>query len=127
MTHIEHGHGHPEQIPTLAPTAHHAVDWDRVRVAVRTLRPVRSLVLLALSAAPALLWAEKVATPIAREASVDTAFAAAFLTSGICVVGIATGGRIRRWVFGALLVAAVGGTLLADPTRHLISTWIVGA
>lgn len=127
MAHIEHGHDHPEHIPTLAPTAHHTVDWDRVRMAVRAVRPVRSLSLLALGVAPALLWAEKVATPIAREASVDTAFAAAFLISGICAVGIATGGRIRRWIFGALLVSAVGGTLLADPTRHLISTWIVGA
>lgn len=127
MTHIEHGHDRTEQIPTIAPTAHHTVDWDRVRMAVRALRPIRSLSLFALGVAPAMLWAEKVAAPIAREASVDTAFAAAFLTSGICAIGIATGGRIRRWVFGALLVAAVGGTLLASPTRHLISTWIVGA
>ncbi|MET9730632.1 hypothetical protein ABZZ79_08215 [Streptomyces sp. NPDC006458] len=126
MTYIEHGADHSEPIPTLASTAHHTVDWDRTRAAARTLRPIRSLSLLALGVVPALLWAEQVATPIA-ETSVDTAFAAAFLTSGICAVGIATGGRIRRWALSALLVAAVGGTLLAAPTRHLISAWIVGA
>ncbi|MEU9857242.1 hypothetical protein [Streptomyces sp. NPDC047974] len=124
MTYIE---PEPDHIPTLAPNSHHTVDWDRVRAAVRALRPVRSLTLLALATAPAFLWAEHVATPVSQDMGVDTAFAAAFLTSGICAVGIATGGRIRRFLFAALLVAAVGGTLLADPTRNLISTWIVGA
>ncbi|MGW6413062.1 hypothetical protein ACWF95_38950 [Streptomyces vinaceus] len=127
MSHIEVDHGHPENIPVLAPDANHAVDWYRVRAAVRALHPFRTLSLMCAAMLPAVAWAEKIATPVATERSVDTAFAIAFVTSMICAVGMATGGRIRRWVSAALLVAAVGGTLISEPTRHLVLTWIVGA
>ncbi|MEU4953437.1 hypothetical protein [Streptomyces lavendulae] len=76
---------------------------------------------------PAVAWAERVAAPVAIERSVDTAFAIAFVTSMVCAVGMATGGRIRRWASAVVLFAAVGGTLISAPTRHLIAAWIVGA
>lgn len=76
---------------------------------------------------PAVVWCNRVAEPLSTERSVHIAFAAAFVTSIGCAVAFASGGRIRRWVASITLFAAVGGTLLADPTRHLIATWIVGA
>lgn len=116
-----------DHIPDLDPTDANAVNWDRVRAAIKAARPVRTLTVIGAATVPALVWADRVAVPVTEAISVDAAFATAFMTSVLCAVGMATGGRIRRWVFAALLVAAVGGTLIADPTRSLISTWIVGA
>ncbi|MEU8545309.1 hypothetical protein AB0C52_35800 [Streptomyces sp. NPDC048717] len=116
-----------ELIPDRDPASDNAVDWDRVRASIKALRPVRALFVLGLAPFPALLWAERVAVPVTRNLGADGAFATAFMTSALCAIGMATGGRIRRWVLGALLVAAVGGTLIADPTRHLVATLIVGA
>ncbi|WKV76609.1 hypothetical protein AW27_034230 (plasmid) [Streptomyces sp. PCS3-D2] len=116
-----------DDIPDLDPTDANAINWDRVRAAVKAARPLRTLTIIGAATLPALIWAEEVALPVTKELSVDAAFATAFMTSVLCAVGMATGGRIRRWVSAALLVAAVGGTLIADPTRSLISTWIVGA
>ncbi|MGE7385591.1 hypothetical protein ACQKM2_08940 [Streptomyces sp. NPDC004126] len=73
------------------------------------------------------MWSEQVALRLAEERSVHTAFAAAFITSLACAVGFATGGTVRRWISSLVLFAAVGGTLLAEPTRNLIAIWIVGA
>ncbi|MFD5110350.1 hypothetical protein [Streptomyces cinereoruber] len=104
-----------------------AVDWERVRAAVRRARPVRSLLVLGAGVLPALWWAHGVAAPLADRVSVDAAWAAGVLGAGIGAVGVVSGGRLRRWMSAALLMAAVGGTLLAGPTRTLIATWIVGA
>ncbi|MFF2191719.1 hypothetical protein [Streptomyces sp. NPDC058157] len=117
----------PDHIPILAPNAHHAVDWDRVRSTIRRLRPLRAVTVLGVGLFPAVVWCNRVAEPLSAERSVHTAFAVAFVTSLGCGVGFAMGGRIRRWVASITLFAAIGGTLLADPTRHLIATWIVGA
>ncbi|MFE2305009.1 hypothetical protein [Streptomyces sp. NPDC059411] len=127
MSHIDVDHGRPENIPALAPDAHHTIDWDRVRATVRALRPVRTLPLMCAAMLPAVVWAERVAAPVSTERSVDTAFAIAFVTSMVCAVGMATGGRIRRWTSAVLLFAVVGGTLISAPTRNLIVSWIVGA
>lgn len=129
MSHIDldHGQGGADRIPVLAPDAQHTVDWGRVRATVRALHPVRSLSVMCVGMLPAVVWADRVATPVAAARSVDTAFAITFVTSMICAVGMATGGRIRKWTSAVLLFAAVGGTLISAPTRHLITTWIVGA
>ncbi|MFZ3497143.1 hypothetical protein ACODT5_28635 [Streptomyces sp. 5.8] len=116
-----------DRIPVLTPDAHHSIDWNRVRATVRALRPVRTLTLISAAMFPAVVWAEQVAIPVSAEVGVNTAFAIACITSTVCAVGMATGGRIRRWASAALLMAAVGGTLLAAPTRHLMTIWIVGA
>ncbi|MFB6518730.1 hypothetical protein [Streptomyces sp. NPDC056401] len=126
MSHIDVDQG-AERVPTLAPDAHHSVDWARVRTTVRALHPVRTLFLMCAAMLPAVAWAERIATPVANERGVDTAFSIAFVVSMIGAVSIATGGRIRRWVSAVVLFAAVGGTLIAEPTRHLIAAWIVGA
>ncbi|OEJ34201.1 hypothetical protein [Streptomyces subrutilus] len=127
MTQIAHDSDHSEHIPALTPDAHHTVDWDRIRVTVRAIRPVRLVVMVAAGLFPAVVWCDRVAEPLAAERSVDTAFAAAFIASLVGGVLFAAGGRIRRWAGSLLLFAAVGGTLLAAPTRHLIAAWIVGA
>ncbi|MER6218258.1 hypothetical protein ABT213_29930 [Streptomyces sp. NPDC001674] len=127
MTYIEHDSGHTEHIPVLAPDAHHAIDWNRFRATIRRLRPVRAIAVLSAGLFPAVVWCNRVAEPLSSARSVHTAFAVAFVTSLLCGVGFASGGRIRRWGSSIVLFAAVGGTLLADPTRHLIATWIVGA
>jgi hypothetical protein len=116
-----------DEIADRAPSDAHAVDWERVRSAVRAVRPVRTLTVLGLGSLPALVWADRVAGPLSAAVSVHTAFAAAVVASGLAVVGVVNGGRFRRWVCAALLVAAVGGTLIAEPTRHLVAAWIVGA
>lgn len=129
MSHIEvdHGSDGSDRIPVLAPNAGHTVDWARVRTTIRTLRPVRTLSAMCVGMLPAVAWAERVAAPVAAARSVDTAFAVAFIASMLCAVGMATGGQIRKWASAVLLFAAVGGTLIAAPTRHLIAAWIVGA
>ncbi|MGW1186301.1 hypothetical protein ACWD7Y_32760 [Streptomyces drozdowiczii] len=116
-----------EEIADRAPSDDHALDWDRIRAAIRAVRPVRCLTVIGLGFGPAWLWADRVAGPVSAAVSADTAFAAAVAACGIAAVGAATGGRVRRWVCAALLVAAVGGSLIADPTRHLVAAWIVGA
>jgi hypothetical protein len=116
-----------DSIPDRDPADVHLIDWDRVRTAVRAVHPVRTLVLLGVAVFPAFVWAQRVAEPMAKDISVDSAFAASVVTSAVAGVGAVCGGRIRRWACAALLVAVVGGTLIADPTRHLISSWIVGA
>ncbi|MFD9621880.1 hypothetical protein ACFWB2_32030 [Streptomyces virginiae] len=116
-----------DNIPVLAPDAHHAVDWARVRAAVRAVRPMRTLTVVGVGLFPAVLWSEHVAYRMTSEVGVDSAFAVGCLTATVCAVGMATGGRTRRWAFAVLLFAAVGGTLISAPTRHLITTWIVGA
>ncbi|MFJ8570423.1 hypothetical protein [Streptomyces sp. NPDC093514] len=116
-----------DSIPVRAPSDDDAIDWERVRAAVRRVRPVRTLALLGVGVLPALWWAHGVTAPIAAQVSVDAAWAAGVLGAGIAAVGAAAGGRVRRWVSAALLVAAVGGTLIAEPTRHLVAAWIVGA
>ncbi|MFJ4777399.1 hypothetical protein [Streptomyces sp. NPDC088762] len=129
MSHIkvDHGSDGSDHIPVLAPSAHHAVNWDRVRATIRRLRPLRALALLSVGLFPAVVWCNRVAEPLSAERSVHIAFAAAFITSLACGLGFAMGGRIRRWISSVVLFAAVGGTLLATPTRHLIAAWIVGA
>ncbi|MCX5079380.1 hypothetical protein OHA84_38705 [Streptomyces sp. NBC_00513] len=116
-----------DHIPELDPTNAHAVDWDRVRAAIKAARPVRTLTVIGLATVPALVWADRVAVPVTEAVSVDAAFSTAFITSMVCAIGMATGGRVRRWACAALLVAAIGGTLIAEPTRSLIAAWIVGA
>lgn len=116
-----------DHIPDLDPTDANAVDWDRVRAAIRAVHPLRTLTVIGIATAPAFAWADGVATPMSANVSVDAAFSTAFVTSMVCAIGMATGGRIRRWVSAALLVAAVGGTLISEPTRSLIAAWIVGA
>ncbi|MEV6332283.1 hypothetical protein [Streptomyces sp. NPDC051909] len=116
-----------DSIADRAPSDDDAVDWERVRAAVRRARPVRTLTVLGAGVLPALWWAHGVAVPLSVEMSVDTAWAAGVLGTGIAAVGIATGGRVRRWVSAALLMAAMGGTLIAEPTRQLVTAWIVGA
>ena len=116
-----------DEIADRAPSDAHAVDWDRVRAAVRAARPVRTAAVLGAGVLPAVAWADRVAGPMCAAVSVDAAFATAVMTSVLALVGAVTGGRIRRWVCAALLVAAVGGTLIAEPTRHLVAVWIVGA
>ncbi|WP_060178024.1 hypothetical protein [Streptomyces sp. IMTB 1903] len=123
MTYIPHD---PDHIPVLAPDHHHSVDWDRVRATIRRLRPLRAITVLSAGFFPAVVWCNKVAEPLAAGRGTDTAFAAAFLTSMISAVGMATGGTVRRFAFGVLLFSAVGGTLLADPTRRLIAGWVIG-
>ncbi|MCX4783323.1 hypothetical protein [Streptomyces sp. NBC_01264] len=115
------------RFPSCPPDAHHAVDWARVKRSIRALRPVRSAGVVSVGLFGAVVWAERVAAPVAAARSVDTAFAIAFWVSMVCAIGMATGSRMRRWSSAVLLFAAVGGTLLAAPTRHLISAWIVGA
>ncbi|MFG2716582.1 hypothetical protein ACGFX2_39625 [Streptomyces goshikiensis] len=115
------------EIADRAPSDAHAVDWERVRAAVRAVRPVRTLTVIGLGTLPAWVWADRLAGPMSEAVSVHAAFATAVMTSGLAAVGAATGGRIRRWVCAALLVAAVGGTLIAEPTRLLVAAWIVGA
>ncbi|MFE2553616.1 hypothetical protein ACFXGI_34550 [Streptomyces sp. NPDC059355] len=116
-----------DSIADRASSADDAIDWERVRAAVRRVRPVRTLAVAGLGVLPALWWAQGVTVPLAAQVSVDAAWAAGVLGAGIAAVGAATGGRVRRWVSAALLVAAVGGTLIAGPTRHLVAAWIVGA
>lgn len=116
-----------EPVPTLAPDAHHTVDWDRVRATIRRVRPVRLAVVAGLGLLPAVVWCNRVALPLAAGPGVDTAFAAGVVGLALGAIGLAGGGRIRRWISAALFVAALGGTLLAAPTRNLISIWIVGA
>ncbi|WP_331718203.1 hypothetical protein OG280_41655 (plasmid) [Streptomyces virginiae] len=116
-----------DHIPELDPADANAIDWDRVRAAIKAARPVRALTVIGLATVPALVWADRIAVPVTQAVSVDAAFATAFMTSVLCAVGMATGGPIRRWTCAALLVAAIGGTLIAEPTRSLIATWIVGA
>ncbi|KJY37149.1 hypothetical protein [Streptomyces katrae] len=117
----------PAHIPVLTPDAHHAVDWDRVRATIRRLRPLRALAVTAVGLYPAVMWCNRIAGPLAAERGVHTAFAAGAITTVVCAVGVASGGGLRRWIAGLGLVGAMGGTLLADPTRHLVVTWIVGA
>ncbi|MDD9376498.1 hypothetical protein M8Z33_07395 [Streptomyces sp. ZAF1911] len=124
---LPQGEQQTEYIPVRASDAHHAVDWERVRAAVRRLRPVRLLVVVGAGLYPAVVWCSRVTEPLAAERGVDAAFAVGAVTAVVCVVGLAGGGALRRWVAGLVLCAAVGGTLLAAPTRQLISTWIVGA
>ncbi|MFG2754695.1 hypothetical protein [Streptomyces xanthophaeus] len=114
------------EIADRDPSDANAVDWDRVRAAIRRARPLRTLAVIGLGSLPAFVWADRVASPVAANVSVDTAFSTAVITSVIAGVGAVTGGRIRRWACAALLVAAVGGTLMADPTRLLVASWIVG-
>ncbi|MCX5207709.1 hypothetical protein OG897_40720 [Streptomyces sp. NBC_00237] len=114
-------------IPDRDPSDDHLIDWDRVRAAVRAVHPVRTLAVVGVGVWPAFMWAERVAGPMARDVSVDAAFAVAVVTSVVAGVGIAAGRGFRRWACAALLVAIVGGTLLAAPTRNLIASWIVGA
>ncbi|MFE7268389.1 hypothetical protein ACFU9B_41485 [Streptomyces sp. NPDC057592] len=116
-----------DEIADRAESDDHAVDWDRVRAAVRAVRPVRSLTVIGLGIGPAWVWADRVAGPVSASVSVYAAFAAAVGVCVVAAVGAACGGRIRRWVCAALLVAAVGGSLIADPTRRLVAAWIVGA
>lgn len=117
-----------EPVPTLAPDAHHTVDWDRVRATIRWVRPVRLAVVAGLGLPLAVVWCNRVALPLATNGpGVDTAFAAGVVGVALGAIGLAGGGRIRRWISAALFVAALGGTLLAAPTRNLISIWIVGA
>ncbi|MCX4547244.1 hypothetical protein [Streptomyces sp. NBC_01565] len=116
-----------DHIPELDPADAKAVDWDRVRAAIKAARPARALTVIGAATVPALVWADRIAVPVTQAVSVDAAFATAFMTSVLCAVGMATGGPIRRWTCAALLVAAIGGTLIAEPTRSLIATWIVGA
>ncbi|MFJ8213224.1 hypothetical protein [Streptomyces sp. NPDC096033] len=116
----------PQPVPVLAPDAHRVVDWDRVRRTVRAVHPVRCLVVIGAGLYPAVVWCNRVAEPLS-ERSVHTAFAAGAVTSAVCLVGLLGGGVLRKWASAILLFAAVGGTLLADPTRNLIATWIVGA
>ncbi|MEV6682233.1 hypothetical protein AB0N09_36035 [Streptomyces erythrochromogenes] len=116
-----------DEIADRAPSDNNAVDWDRVRAAIRRARPVRTLTVIGLGTLPALVWADRVAGPVAANVSVHAAFSTAVITSVITGVGAVTGGRIRRWACAALLVAAVGGTLIAEPTRLLVASWIVGA
>ncbi|MFD4243266.1 hypothetical protein ACFWP3_16945 [Streptomyces sp. NPDC058525] len=120
-------YGHTDHITVLAPDAHHSVDWDRVRATVRRLRPLRALAVLGVGLFPAVQWSNHVTYRMTAAVGVDTAFAVGCLTAVVSAVGCATGGRIRRWASAVLLVAAVGGTLIAEPTRHLIAAWIVGA
>ncbi|AXE23550.1 hypothetical protein C0216_08810 [Streptomyces globosus] len=127
MAYISPDSDRSEHIPTLAPDAHHAVDWDRVRVTIRRLRPLRAIAVLSAGLFPAVVWCNQVAEPLAADENVHVGFAAAFITSLLCGFGFAAGGRIRRWVTSVVLFAAVGGTLLAEPTRHLITAWIVEA
>lgn len=127
MTHIETEPDRSGTIPTLTPDTHHTVDWHRVKAAARHVVNARTVAAAVAAPALAVVWADKVAEPVTRAASADSAFAIAFFTSGLCAVGIALGGRLQRWALTALLVAAVGGTLAAAPTRHLVSVWIVGA
>ncbi|MFF0550802.1 hypothetical protein ACFYUL_17780 [Streptomyces sp. NPDC004311] len=127
MTYIAHEPDQSDNIPVLAPDAHHAVDWARVRSTIRRLRPLRTVAVLGAGLFPAVVWCNCVAEPLSAERSVHIAFAAAFIASLVCGVGFASGGRIRRWVASITLSAAVGGTLLAAPTRNLIAAWIVGA
>ncbi|MET8296368.1 hypothetical protein ABZW02_20175 [Streptomyces sp. NPDC005180] len=124
---LPQGEQQTEYIPVLASDAHHAVDWERVRAAVRHLRPLRAVVVVSLGLLPAVVWCNRIAEPMAAEIGVHSAAAAGTVTAVAALVGVAGGGRIRRWVAALLLVATVGGTLLADPTRHLIASWIVGA
>ena len=116
-----------DKIPVRAPSDAHTVDWDRVRSAVRAARPVQALAVLGAGVLPALVWADRVAGPMCAAGDVDAAFAAAVMATALAVVGAVTGGRMRRWMCAALLVAAVGGTLIAEPTRHLVAAWIVRA
>ncbi|WP_327310137.1 hypothetical protein OG730_44025 (plasmid) [Streptomyces sp. NBC_01298] len=116
-----------DHIPDLDPADANAVDWDRVRAAIRAVRPVRTLTVIGIATAPAFAWADWVATPISANVSVDTAFSTMFVTSMVCAIGMATGGKIRRWLSAVLLLSAVGGTLISEPTRSLIAAWIVGA
>lgn len=116
-----------DSIADRAASADDAVDWERVRGAVRRIRPVRTLVACGLGVLPAMWWAHGVAVPLSVGMSVDTAWAAGVLGAGIGAVGFAAGGRVRRWVSAALLMAAVGGTLIAEPTRDLVAAWVVGA
>ncbi|MFI5638321.1 hypothetical protein ACIA8H_12990 [Streptomyces goshikiensis] len=127
MTYIEPGSDPYGQIPALDADAHHSVDWDRVRATIRRLRPIRALAVVSVGLFPAVVWCNQIAEPMAAELSVHAAFAAAFVTSLACAVGFAMGGRIRRWISSVVLFAAVGGTLIAEPTRQLIAAWIVGA
>ncbi|MFJ8209703.1 hypothetical protein [Streptomyces sp. NPDC096033] len=127
MSQIAHDPDQSGRIPTLDPDAHRAVDWTRVRATIRRLRPLRAVAVLCVGLFPAVVWCNRVAEPLSAGRSVHTAFGTAFITSLVCAVGFASGGRIRRWVSAVVLFAAVGGTLLAAPTRNLIAAWIVGA
>ncbi|MFD3518491.1 hypothetical protein [Streptomyces sp. NPDC058657] len=115
-----------DSIPDRDPSDDHLIDWDRVKSAVRAVHPVRALAVVGVGLLPAWVWAERVAEPMTREMSVDAAFAGGLVTAVIAGVGAVSGRGLRRWVCAALVVAVVGGTLIADPTRHLVSTWIVG-
>ncbi|MFZ3475196.1 hypothetical protein ACODT3_41235 [Streptomyces sp. 4.24] len=110
----------PDQIPDLAPDHDHTLDWDRIRAA----RPLRKIALVAAASLPAMAWADWVATPISEAVTVDAAFSVAFITSMVCALGMLSGGPLRRFLLSWLLIAAVGGTLISDPTRHLIAAFV---
>lgn len=116
-----------DQIPDRAPSDDHAVDWDRVRSAVRAARPVRAVTMLGLGVPLAMAWAEWVTRPVCIAVDAETAYGASVMASLLAMAGAVRRGRIRRRACAALLVAAVGGTLIVEPTRHLVTAWIVGA
>ena len=115
------------EIADRDPSDAHAVDWDRVKAAVRRARPVRTLAVIGAGVAPAWMWAVRVAAPMSEAVSVHATYATAVLTAAVAVAGAVNGGPARRLVCALLLVAAVGGTLIAEPTRLLVAAWIVGA
>ena len=117
---------HVDEIADRAPSDAHTVDWDRVRSAVRAARPVQALAVLGAGVLPAVVWADRVAGPMSAAAGADAAFSMGFMASVFAGLGALTGGRVRRWMCAALLVAAVGGTLIAEPTRHVMAAMFVG-
>lgn len=116
-----------DTIPELAADHHKAIDWPRVKRALRLQHPLRTAATIATGTALGPWWTGHAALPLTGLYGPGAAIGATFM-AGVYGTAIVTSRRVRPLIRRAVaiaLVAAVTGTLYAAPVRHLIAAWIM--
>jgi len=115
------------EIPELPADHHQAVDWARLRRALRLNHPLRTGATICAGIALAPLWTSHATLPVIAAEGTNAAIGLAGMAA-VYATAVVTNSRLRplvRRLAAVALVAAVVGTLYAEPVRHLIAARIM--